>query len=131
MSSKEDTTPPSTPSDVTLPGGYIIPRKSLLIGGAAVFASALVYVATKLVYRRQETASQRFAREQEQENYDLYNSALKLFQKHFHKPPTHGAVAPGRVNIIGEHTDYTDGFVLPMAIGKVTYVVGRYNGLDR
>lgn len=31
--------------------------------------------------------------------------------------------APGRVNLIGEHTDYNDGFVLPMAIDRRTYVV--------
>jgi len=32
--------------------------------------------------------------------------------------------APGRVNLIGEHTDYNEGFVLPMAIERRTYVVG-------
>ncbi|HKH19308.1 MAG TPA: galactokinase family protein, partial [Gammaproteobacteria bacterium] len=30
--------------------------------------------------------------------------------------------APGRVNLIGEHTDYNDGFVLPMAISRETVV---------
>lgn len=34
------------------------------------------------------------------------------------------ATAPGRVNLIGEHTDYNDGFVLPLALDKNTVVVG-------
>ena len=37
---------------------------------------------------------------------------------HFGAPPTHIAVGPGRVNLIGEHTDYNDGFVLPVAIKR-------------
>ncbi len=33
--------------------------------------------------------------------------------------------APGRVNLIGEHTDYNEGFVLPIAIDRATFVAGR------
>src|SRR4051812_20050433 len=32
--------------------------------------------------------------------------------------------APGRVNLIGEHTDYNDGFVMPFAIDRATLVAG-------
>jgi galactokinase len=40
------------------------------------------------------------------------------FQKHYGRPPRWMVAAPGRVNVIGEHTDYNDGFVLPMAIER-------------
>ncbi len=40
----------------------------------------------------------------------------ELFEKTFGHQPTHYFQAPGRVNLIGEHTDYNDGFVLPCAI---------------
>ena len=41
------------------------------------------------------------------------------------------ARAPGRVNIIGEHTDYNDGFVLPIAIARDTLVAFKPNGSRR
>jgi galactokinase len=40
------------------------------------------------------------------------------FEKHYGRAPRWIVAAPGRVNVIGEHTDYNDGFVLPMAIER-------------
>lgn len=48
-----------------------------------------------------------------------------LFQKLYQGRPVFSARAPGRVNLIGEHTDYNDGFCLPMAIEREVRVVGR------
>ncbi|MBD2209652.1 galactokinase [Nostoc linckia FACHB-104] len=44
------------------------------------------------------------------------------FQKIFNQQPETEASAPGRVNLLGEHTDYNDGFVLPTAIPQKTTV---------
>ena len=46
---------------------------------------------------------------------------ISAFQERYGKPPRLFQ-APGRVNLIGEHTDYNDGFVLPMAIDRGTVV---------
>jgi galactokinase len=44
----------------------------------------------------------------------------KAFESAFGRPPAGVVRAPGRVNLIGEHTDYNDGFVLPIAIERET-----------
>ena len=45
---------------------------------------------------------------------DVLQVAKKLFQEQFKASPSFAVCAPGRVNLIGEHTDYNDGFVFPM-----------------
>ncbi|MBE8365833.1 galactokinase, partial [Leptospira borgpetersenii serovar Balcanica] len=45
-----------------------------------------------------------------------------LFTEKFGYPATTHIQAPGRVNLIGEHTDYNDGFVLPCAIDYQTVI---------
>lgn len=44
----------------------------------------------------------------------LLRRAIDLFKSEFETNPEIAACGPGRVNLIGEHTDYNDGFVLPM-----------------
>lgn len=54
------------------------------------------------------------------------NSARERVRRGFYeftgKRPSLWARAPGRVNLIGDHTDYNDGFVLPMAIDRATWL---------
>lgn len=49
-------------------------------------------------------------------------AARALFRERFGAEPVGTWSAPGRVNLIGEHTDYNDGFVLPFAIQHRTHV---------
>ncbi len=51
-----------------------------------------------------------------QEN--LINYTKEAFRSFFQSEPERIFLAPGRINIIGEHVDYSDGFVLPAAIDK-------------
>ncbi|MBU4227531.1 galactokinase [bacterium] len=55
------------------------------------------------------------------------NKLRKIFKEKFSDTGlVKGAFsAPGRVNLIGEHTDYNEGFVLPMAIGKEIIMLGQ------
>lgn len=48
----------------------------------------------------------------------LISSTIKTFRSEFDAEPEHVFLSPGRINIIGEHVDYSDGFVLPAAIDK-------------
>ena len=52
------------------------------------------------------------------------------YEKQFHRRPTLVVRAPGRVNLIGEHTDYNDGFVFPMAIDRAVWIALEPTGDD-
>src|SRR5512138_2993469 len=53
---------------------------------------------------------------------ELIDHITHIYQEKFGSVPVHIARAPGRVNLLGEHVDYNDGFVLPAAIDRATYV---------
>jgi galactokinase len=53
---------------------------------------------------------------------NLIDHISTLYRETFGHTPAHIARAPGRVNLLGEHVDYNDGFVLPAAIDCATYV---------
>jgi len=63
----------------------------------------------------------------------MLEALLAAFRDRFGRAPEFGARAPGRVNLIGEHTDYTGGLVLPCAIDRDTIVVAapRRDGVVR
>ena len=52
-------------------------------------------------------------------NTALIAKTIQSFQKYFGQEPEKVILSPGRINIIGEHIDYNDGFVLPAAIDKI------------
>ncbi|OYV00067.1 MAG: galactokinase, partial [Burkholderiales bacterium PBB5] len=55
----------------------------------------------------------------------LHQQAEQAFCTEYGVSPSHCVQAPGRVNLIGEHTDYNDGFVLPCAIDRATVIALR------
>lgn len=63
-------------------------------------------------------------------NEKLRKKLIEDFLKNFNGNPT-VVRSPGRVNIIGEHTDYNNGFVLPAAIDKAVYAAAKSREDDR
>ena len=59
------------------------------------------------------------------EKMTLQQRVTTAFEECFGEAPTYVVRAPGRVNLIGEHTDYNDGFVLPMAINRAIWIALR------
>ena len=57
--------------------------------------------------------------------------AVQLFSAEFGGTPDIVVRAPGRVNLIGEHTDYNDGFVLPIALDHATWIAARRRADNR
>jgi galactokinase len=52
----------------------------------------------------------------------LQDSVVQAYQDQFGVAPEYVIRAPGRVNIIGDHTDYNDGFVMPMTINYAVWI---------
>jgi galactokinase len=59
---------------------------------------------------------------------ELGATVAEQFAQAYGRPPRWIATAPGRVNVIGEHTDYNEGFVFPMAIDRYTVVAAAPAG---
>ena len=55
----------------------------------------------------------------------LTANVVAKFEEKFSVQPDIVVAAPGRVNLIGEHIDYNDGFVLPMAIERYTVIAAK------
>jgi galactokinase len=56
--------------------------------------------------------------------FEVVEQVYESYKQQFDTSPDLLVTAPGRVNLIGEHTDYNDGFVLPMAIDRKICIGG-------
>ncbi|MCJ7724104.1 MAG: hypothetical protein MUP03_08225, partial [Anaerolineales bacterium] len=56
---------------------------------------------------------------------DFKKKLVDGFHACFPSDPEFLVRAPGRINLIGEHTDYNDGFVLPLAIDRAVWLALR------
>lgn len=64
-------------------------------------------------------------------NAELIDHIQNIFREKFGSAPAHVVRAPGRVNLLGEHVDYNDGFVLPAAIDRATYIAFSSSDSDQ
>ena len=62
---------------------------------------------------------------------DAAARVLDAFEQRFGGPAPLIVRAPGRVNLLGEHTDYNQGLVLPMAIDRSVWIAARFRDDDR
>ena len=62
---------------------------------------------------------------------DLVSDAIVGLRQRLQATATVTAAAPGRVNLIGEHIDYCDGFVMPFAIDRYIVIAGCANGTSQ
>lgn len=62
---------------------------------------------------------------------NLLTEAKAKLTHYYDSSSTLAAAAPGRVNLIGEHIDYCDGFVLPLAIERYLVVAAKPNGTNQ
>jgi galactokinase len=62
---------------------------------------------------------------------DLVTDAASGLLNRLHSKANITAAAPGRVNLIGEHIDYCDGFVMPFAIDRYVVIAGCANGTSQ
>ncbi len=62
---------------------------------------------------------------------EIVQQARSLFRERYSKLPAVYGIAPGRVEVLGNHTDYNGGYVMSAAIDRVTVVAAGKNGLTQ
>src|SRR5688572_7194744 len=54
-----------------------------------------------------------------------------LFKRHFRNAPSHTVQAPGRLELLGNHTDYNEGLVMAIAVDRYVYLAGAPRADDK
>jgi galactokinase len=61
----------------------------------------------------------------------MQNEVVEAFEHHLGRSPALIVRAPGRVNLLGGHTDYNDGFVLPVAVDRAAWLAIASTGTSQ